>query len=107
MFFAVAPHLCSRALILIHTCTYIVLRASFPRAQDSGGGPDLCVALAPRLDSLYLVQMDNRLPVDTFQVGGGRGGGREGGQDRTGGGAGRPGQEGWGADREGKRGVGS
>ncbi|KAG2447822.1 hypothetical protein HYH02_007278 [Chlamydomonas schloesseri] len=36
--------------------------------EDAGGGPDLCVALAPRLDSLYLVQMDNRLPVDTFQA---------------------------------------
>ncbi|KAG2490057.1 hypothetical protein HYH03_011522 [Edaphochlamys debaryana] len=36
--------------------------------EDSGGGPDLAVALAPRLDRLVLVQMDSRLPVDTFQT---------------------------------------
>ncbi|GFR47028.1 hypothetical protein Agub_g8713 [Astrephomene gubernaculifera] len=37
-------------------------------SEDAGGGPDLAVALAPRLDQLVLVQMDNRLPVDTFQA---------------------------------------
>ncbi|GLC38187.1 Exosome complex component rrp41 [Pleodorina starrii] len=37
-------------------------------AEDSGGGPDLAVALAPRLGQLVLVQMDSRLPVDTFQA---------------------------------------
>ncbi len=37
--------------------------------EDAGGGPDLAVALGPKTDTLLLVQMDNRLPVDTFQVG--------------------------------------
>lgn len=36
--------------------------------EDAGGGPDLAVALGPKTDTLLLVQMDNRLPVDTFQV---------------------------------------
>lgn len=36
--------------------------------EDAGGGPDLAVALGPKTDTLLLVQMDNRLPVDTFQA---------------------------------------
>ncbi|PNH08272.1 putative exosome complex exonuclease 1 [Tetrabaena socialis] len=36
--------------------------------EDSGGGPDLAVALAPRLGQLVLVQMDARLAVETFQT---------------------------------------
>ncbi|GIL81470.1 hypothetical protein Vretimale_1022 [Volvox reticuliferus] len=36
--------------------------------EDAGDGPDLVVALAPRLNQMVLVQMDNRLPMDTFET---------------------------------------
>ncbi|GIL62103.1 hypothetical protein Vafri_16389 [Volvox africanus] len=36
--------------------------------EDAGDGPDLVVALAPRLSQMVLVQMDNRLPMDTFKT---------------------------------------
>mmetsp|Transcript_11236 Transcript_11236/g.24209 ORF Transcript_11236/g.24209 Transcript_11236/m.24209 type:complete len:245 (-) Transcript_11236:302-1036(-) len=35
--------------------------------EDSGGGPDLSVALHTGSDKLVLLQMDNRLPVETFE----------------------------------------
>lgn len=35
--------------------------------EDAGGGPDVSVALAPNSDKLVLVQMDNRLPIETFE----------------------------------------
>jgi exosome complex component RRP41 len=36
--------------------------------EDSGGGPDVAVAYHPHLDKVVLLQMDNKLPVDTFQA---------------------------------------
>lgn len=35
--------------------------------EDSGGGPDISVALHPQFDRVVLLQMDNRLPLETFQ----------------------------------------
>ncbi|KXZ46723.1 hypothetical protein GPECTOR_41g688 [Gonium pectorale] len=36
--------------------------------EDSGGGPDLAIAFAPRSEKLVLMQMDSRLPVETFET---------------------------------------
>uniref|UniRef100_A0A383VD35 Uncharacterized protein n=1 Tax=Tetradesmus obliquus TaxID=3088 RepID=A0A383VD35_TETOB len=35
--------------------------------EDSGGGPDISVALHPNLDRLVLLQMDGKLPPDVFE----------------------------------------
>eukprot|EP00878_Enallax_costatus_P038872 GHUV01044360.1.p3 GENE.GHUV01044360.1~~GHUV01044360.1.p3 ORF type:complete len:110 (+),score=34.69 GHUV01044360.1:427-756(+) len=35
--------------------------------EDSGGGPDISVALHPNLDRLVLLQMDGKLPPETFE----------------------------------------
>jgi exosome complex component RRP41 len=35
--------------------------------EDSAGGPDVSVALHPHLDKMVLVQMDSKLPLDTFE----------------------------------------
>ncbi|CAM6103429.1 unnamed protein product [Calypogeia fissa] len=35
--------------------------------EDSGGGPDLTVALFPKLDKISLLQMDSKLPMDVFE----------------------------------------
>eukprot|EP00798_Chlamydomonas_sp_ICE-L_P023523 gene23523-9046_t len=36
--------------------------------EDAGGGPDISVAMHTSLDKNVLIQMDNRLPVDTFET---------------------------------------
>lgn len=36
--------------------------------EDAGGGPDVAVSLAPNSDKLVLVQMDSRLPIETFET---------------------------------------
>ncbi|GAX81482.1 hypothetical protein CEUSTIGMA_g8911.t1 [Chlamydomonas eustigma] len=36
--------------------------------EDSGGGPDISVAMLTSLDKIVLLQMDNRLPIDTFEA---------------------------------------
>ena len=35
--------------------------------EDSGGGPDISVAMLNRSSEIVLLQMDNRLPLDTFE----------------------------------------
>lgn len=35
--------------------------------EDCGGGPDIAVALHPKLDKVVLLQADNRLGVETFE----------------------------------------
>ncbi|KAL2632448.1 hypothetical protein R1flu_017134 [Riccia fluitans] len=35
--------------------------------EDSGGGPDLTVALFPKLDKVSLLQMDSKIPLDVFE----------------------------------------
>eukprot|EP00887_Chlorella_sp_A99_P000396 scaffold13.g396.t1 len=35
--------------------------------EDSGGGPDVVVALQPNLDKVVLLQSDNRVAVETFE----------------------------------------
>ncbi|KAG6542807.1 hypothetical protein Mapa_015711 [Marchantia paleacea] len=35
--------------------------------EDSGGGPDLTVALFPKLDKVTLLQMDAKVPLDVFE----------------------------------------
>ncbi len=36
--------------------------------EDSGGGPDISVALHGNFDDIVLLQMDNRLPLETFET---------------------------------------
>lgn len=36
--------------------------------EDSGGGPDVSVAYHPNLDKVVLLQMDNRLADDKFEL---------------------------------------
>ncbi|KAF5828533.1 exoribonuclease PH component of the exosome [Dunaliella salina] len=36
--------------------------------EDSAGGPDCSIALHPNSDRLVLLQMDSRLPMDTFEA---------------------------------------
>lgn len=36
--------------------------------EDSAMGPDVSVALHPNLDKVVLLQMDSRLPIDTFEA---------------------------------------
>ena len=35
--------------------------------EDSGGGPDISVAMHSNFERIVLLQMDNRLPLDTFE----------------------------------------
>lgn len=35
--------------------------------EDSGGGPDLSLAMHTNLEKIILMQMDNKLPMDTFE----------------------------------------
>ncbi|CAO2835528.1 unnamed protein product [Amaranthus hypochondriacus] len=35
--------------------------------EDSAGGPDITVGLLPKLDKVSLLQMDSKLPLDTFE----------------------------------------
>lgn len=35
--------------------------------EDAGGGPDLVVGYFPKLEKLSLLQMDSKVPVDTFE----------------------------------------
>ncbi len=35
--------------------------------EDAGGGPDIAVALQPNTERLVLLQMDSKLPLDTFE----------------------------------------
>lgn len=35
--------------------------------EDSGGGPDISVAVHPNMDRLVLLQMDGKLPLDVFE----------------------------------------
>jgi exosome complex component RRP41 len=35
--------------------------------EESGGGPDLTVALFPKLDKISLLQMDSKLPMDVCE----------------------------------------
>lgn len=36
-------------------------------SEDSGGGPDVSVAIHPNLDKTVLLQMDNKIGVDVFE----------------------------------------
>ena len=36
--------------------------------EDSGGGPDVAVALHPNLGKIVLLQMDSRVAIDTFET---------------------------------------
>ncbi|GAQ84546.1 3'-5'-exoribonuclease family protein [Klebsormidium nitens] len=36
--------------------------------EDSAGGPDLTVALLPKAEKVTLLQMDSKLPLDTFEA---------------------------------------
>lgn len=35
--------------------------------EDSGGGPDVSVAIHPNLDTTVLLQMDNKISIDVFE----------------------------------------
>ena len=35
--------------------------------EDSGGGPDVSVAIHPNLDKTVLLQMDNKISIDVFE----------------------------------------
>ena len=35
--------------------------------EDSGGGPDVSVAVHPNLDKTVLLQMDNKVSIDVFE----------------------------------------
>ena len=35
--------------------------------EDSGGGPDVAVAIHPNLDRTVLLQMDNKIGIDVFE----------------------------------------
>ncbi|XP_034904848.1 exosome complex component RRP41 homolog isoform X2 [Populus alba] len=35
--------------------------------EDSAGGPDVTVGILPKLDKVTLLQMDAKLPIDTFE----------------------------------------
>ena len=35
--------------------------------EDSGGGPDVAVAIHPNLNKTVLLQMDNKITVDVFE----------------------------------------
>lgn len=35
--------------------------------EDSGGGPDVSVAIHPNLDKTVLLQMDNKVSIDVFE----------------------------------------
>lgn len=35
--------------------------------EDSGGGPDVSVAIHPNLDKTVLLQMDNKVGIDVFE----------------------------------------
>ena len=36
--------------------------------EDSGGGPDVVVALHANLNKLVVLQMDNKLPLETLET---------------------------------------
>lgn len=36
--------------------------------EDSGGGPDVVVALHATLDKVVVLQMDNKLPLETLET---------------------------------------
>ena len=35
--------------------------------EDSGGGPDVAVAIHPNMNKTVLLQMDNKVPIDVFE----------------------------------------
>jgi len=36
-------------------------------SEEGGGGPDLCVSMHPTLDKLAFLQMDNKVPLESFE----------------------------------------
>ena len=36
--------------------------------EDSGGGPDVAVAIHSKLDKVVVLQMDNKLPLETLET---------------------------------------
>ncbi|XAR53987.1 hypothetical protein NMG60_11028960 [Bertholletia excelsa] len=53
------------ALACWHSYAHPLLDLNY--AEDSAGGPDVTVAILPKLDKVTLLQMDNRLPMDIFE----------------------------------------
>ncbi|XP_057533675.1 exosome complex component RRP41 homolog [Amaranthus tricolor] len=48
-----------------YLCTTPLLDLNY--VEDSAGGPDITVGLLPKLDKVTLLQMDSKLPLDTFE----------------------------------------
>ncbi|XP_061960603.1 exosome complex component RRP41 homolog isoform X2 [Populus nigra] len=51
----------------INAATLALADADLNYVEDSAGGPDVTVGILPKLDKVTLLQMDAKLPIDTFE----------------------------------------